>query len=94
MDERAPADTVRVVTDERSVVDIAGEVPAASGWANSRQVPAGSGTVSVRYSSAISFGPNGHTFSKRAQTRNATQPRASQARDHSMGWRPGEFLSA
>ncbi|MEV6486338.1 hypothetical protein [Streptomyces sp. NPDC051576] len=34
LDERAPADTVRVVTDGRSVVDIAGEVLAATGWVN------------------------------------------------------------
>ena len=36
LDERAPGDTVRVVTDGRSVVDIASEVPATSGWLNSR----------------------------------------------------------
>lgn len=30
--EQAPPDTVRVVTDGRSVVDIAGEVVAATGW--------------------------------------------------------------
>jgi hypothetical protein len=35
LDERAPVDTVRVVTDGRSVVDIAGEVPAVTGWVNS-----------------------------------------------------------
>ncbi|MFJ9243421.1 hypothetical protein [Streptomyces sp. NPDC101776] len=34
LDERAPVDTVRVVTDGRSVVDIAGEVLAATGWVN------------------------------------------------------------
>jgi hypothetical protein len=58
--------------------------------------PAGSGfgAAGARYSSEISFGPNGHTFSKRAQSTKATQPSASQASDHSMGWRPGEFLSA
>ncbi|MFI7098695.1 AAA family ATPase [Streptomyces sp. NPDC050161] len=33
LDERAPADTVRVVTDGRSVTDIAREVVAATGWA-------------------------------------------------------------
>ncbi|MFE9643425.1 hypothetical protein ACFYO0_04585 [Streptomyces sp. NPDC006365] len=32
LDERAPAATVRVVTDDRSVVDIAGEVLDATGW--------------------------------------------------------------
>ncbi|MET7574393.1 hypothetical protein ABZT04_38840 [Streptomyces sp. NPDC005492] len=36
LEELAPADTVRVVTDGRSVVDIAGEVLAATGWVNSR----------------------------------------------------------
>ncbi|WP_374222898.1 hypothetical protein [Streptomyces sp. MBT65] len=34
LDERAPVDTVRVVTDGRSDVDIAGEVLAATGWVN------------------------------------------------------------
>jgi hypothetical protein len=33
LDERAPADTVRVATDGRTVGDIAREVLAASGWA-------------------------------------------------------------
>ncbi|MFF4948012.1 hypothetical protein ACWC2K_29220 [Streptomyces chattanoogensis] len=32
LDEQAPADTVRVATDGRSVVDIAVEVAAATGW--------------------------------------------------------------
>ncbi|WP_282696947.1 AAA family ATPase [Streptomyces sp. CC208A] len=32
LDERAPADAVRVVTDGRSVVDIAREVVGAAGW--------------------------------------------------------------
>ncbi|MCB5906716.1 AAA family ATPase [Streptomyces pinistramenti] len=32
LDERAPADTVRIVTDGRSVTDIAREVVAATGW--------------------------------------------------------------
>ncbi len=36
LDERAPVDTVRVVTDGRSVADIAGEVPTATGWVNNR----------------------------------------------------------
>ena len=36
LDERAPVDTVREVTDGRSVVDVAGEVPAATEWVNSR----------------------------------------------------------
>ncbi|MEU9173464.1 hypothetical protein AB0D34_37830 [Streptomyces sp. NPDC048420] len=36
LDERAPADTLRVVTDGRTVIDIAAEVTAATGW-----VPAG-----------------------------------------------------
>jgi hypothetical protein len=31
-DERAPADTVRVATDDRAVTDIAREVVAATGW--------------------------------------------------------------
>ncbi|WP_033280712.1 hypothetical protein [Streptomyces sp. NRRL F-525] len=34
LDERAPVDTVRVVTDGRSVVDVAADVPAATGWVN------------------------------------------------------------
>jgi hypothetical protein len=33
LDDRAPADTVRVATDGRPVVDIAREVVAATGWA-------------------------------------------------------------
>lgn len=33
LDERAPADTLRVATDGRLVVDIAQEVVAATGWA-------------------------------------------------------------
>ncbi len=33
LDQRAPADTVRVATEGRSVVDIAREVVAATGWA-------------------------------------------------------------
>lgn len=33
-DDRAPVDTIRVVTDGRSVVDIAEDVLAATGWAN------------------------------------------------------------
>jgi adenylylsulfate kinase-like enzyme len=32
LDERAPADTLRLVTDGRTVSDIAGEVIAATGW--------------------------------------------------------------
>jgi hypothetical protein len=32
LEERAPADTVRVATDDRAVVDIAREVVAATGW--------------------------------------------------------------
>lgn len=32
LDEQAPSDTVRVLTDGRTVVDIAGEVLAATGW--------------------------------------------------------------
>ena len=36
LDERAPVVTGRVVTDGRSVVDVAGEVPPATGWVNSR----------------------------------------------------------
>ncbi|MFD5631338.1 MULTISPECIES: hypothetical protein [unclassified Streptomyces] len=32
LDERVPADTVRVATDDRTVVDIAREVVAATGW--------------------------------------------------------------
>ena len=34
LDERAPVDTVRAVTDGRSVVDVAEDVPAATGWVN------------------------------------------------------------
>ena len=33
MEERAPADVVRVVTDGRAVIDIATEVVSATGWA-------------------------------------------------------------
>ncbi|MDC0769858.1 AAA family ATPase [Streptomyces sp. HD] len=33
LDERAPADVLRVVTDGRSVIDIASEVVSATGWA-------------------------------------------------------------
>jgi hypothetical protein len=36
LDERAPADTVRVVTDGRAVDDIARDVLAATGWAGQR----------------------------------------------------------
>ncbi|MBE8470229.1 ATP-binding protein [Streptomyces justiciae] len=36
LDERAPADTLRVVTDGRTVIDIAAEVVAATGWATTR----------------------------------------------------------
>lgn len=32
LDERAPADTIRVATDDRAVIDIAREVMAATGW--------------------------------------------------------------
>ncbi|MGV9929704.1 AAA family ATPase [Streptomyces olivaceoviridis] len=32
LDQRVPAETMRVVTDGRAVVDIAGEVVAATGW--------------------------------------------------------------
>jgi hypothetical protein len=32
LDARAPADTVRVATDDRAVIDIAREVVAATGW--------------------------------------------------------------
>ncbi|MEV7347137.1 hypothetical protein [Streptomyces sp. NPDC093544] len=35
LDERVPADTVRVATDDRTVVDIAREVVAATGWLHS-----------------------------------------------------------
>lgn len=34
LDDRAPVDTIRVVTDGRSVVDIAEDVLAATGWVN------------------------------------------------------------
>ncbi|MGW3309339.1 hypothetical protein ACWDG9_22455 [Streptomyces sp. NPDC001073] len=34
LDDRAPVDTIRVVTDGHSVVDIAEDVLAATGWAN------------------------------------------------------------
>ncbi|MGX1135557.1 hypothetical protein RKD49_007747 [Streptomyces glaucescens] len=36
LDQRVPADTVRVVTDGRAVVDIAHEVLAATGWSGQR----------------------------------------------------------
>ncbi|PWI13472.1 hypothetical protein DI272_04485 [Streptomyces sp. Act143] len=36
LDERAPADTLRVVTDGRTVIDIAAEVVAATGWGAAR----------------------------------------------------------
>ncbi|KKD06818.1 hypothetical protein [Streptomyces sp. WM6386] len=36
LDERAPADTLRVGTDGRTVIDIAAEVVAATGWAPAR----------------------------------------------------------
>ncbi|MFJ9377008.1 hypothetical protein [Streptomyces sp. NPDC101455] len=36
LDQRAPVDTVRVVTDGRAVADIAGDMPAATGWVNCR----------------------------------------------------------
>ncbi|KUN19890.1 hypothetical protein AQJ23_36220 [Streptomyces antibioticus] len=36
LDERAPGDTLRVVTDGRTVIDIAAEVVAATGWATAR----------------------------------------------------------
>ncbi|MFL5995598.1 MAG: AAA family ATPase [Streptomyces sp.] len=36
LDERAPAGTLRVVTDGRTVIDIAAEVTAASGWVPAR----------------------------------------------------------
>ncbi len=34
LDDRAPADTIRVVTDGRSVVDIAEDLLAATEWVN------------------------------------------------------------
>ncbi len=34
LDDSAPVDTIRVVTDGRSVVDIAEDVLAAAGWVN------------------------------------------------------------
>ncbi|MFE2883773.1 hypothetical protein [Streptomyces sp. NPDC059272] len=34
LDDLAPVDTIRVVTDGRSVVDIAEDVLAATGWVN------------------------------------------------------------
>ena len=34
LDDRAPVDTIRVVTDGRSVVDIAEDALAAAGWVN------------------------------------------------------------
>jgi adenylylsulfate kinase-like enzyme len=37
LDERAPADTLRLVTDGRTVSDIAGEVIAATGWVGDDQ---------------------------------------------------------
>ncbi|MEV1067154.1 hypothetical protein [Streptomyces sp. NPDC050263] len=40
-DGRAPADTLRVVTDGRTVIDIAAEVPAAAGWAPAGWTDAG-----------------------------------------------------
>jgi len=36
LDARAPADTLRVVTDGRTVIDIAAEVVASTGWAAAR----------------------------------------------------------
>ncbi|MFE6752330.1 AAA family ATPase [Streptomyces sp. NPDC057684] len=39
LDERAPEDTVRVATDGRTVVDIAREVVAATGWTERPPVP-------------------------------------------------------
>lgn len=36
LDERAPAGTLRVGTDGRTVIDIAAEVVAATGWAPAR----------------------------------------------------------
>ncbi|MFC9457509.1 AAA family ATPase [Streptomyces sp. NPDC056983] len=39
LDELAPADTVRVATDGRTVADIAREVVAATGWAERPPVP-------------------------------------------------------
>lgn len=36
LDERAPAGTLRVVTDGRTVIDIAAEVTAATGWVPAR----------------------------------------------------------
>ncbi|MGX1472177.1 UNVERIFIED_CONTAM: hypothetical protein RKD50_000985 [Streptomyces canus] len=35
-DERAPVGTLRVVTDGRTVIDIAAEVTAATGWVPER----------------------------------------------------------
>ncbi|MEV0221889.1 hypothetical protein [Streptomyces sp. NPDC050704] len=35
LEERAPADTVRVATDDREVIDVAREVLAATGWVGS-----------------------------------------------------------
>ncbi|EFH28314.1 MULTISPECIES: hypothetical protein [Streptomyces] len=36
LDERAPVGTLRVVTDGRTVIDIAAEVTAATGWVPAR----------------------------------------------------------
>ncbi|MEU5273831.1 nucleoside/nucleotide kinase family protein [Streptomyces hygroscopicus] len=38
LDQRVPAQTLRVVTDGRAVVDIAGEVAAATGWSGQHSV--------------------------------------------------------
>lgn len=46
LDSEAPADTVRVVTDGRSVVDIARELVAATGWGGGRSAPGGNRTRS------------------------------------------------
>src|SRR4051812_15353125 len=56
--------------------------------------PADSSGLGLRKSSRMSFGPNGQVRSARAQTRKAMPPSNSQAIDHSIGWKPGEFLSA
>jgi hypothetical protein len=40
LDQQAPAETLRVVTDGRLVVDIAREVVAATGWAGPPIAPA------------------------------------------------------
>ncbi|MFI1869800.1 hypothetical protein [Streptomyces jumonjinensis] len=47
LEERAPDDTVRVVTDGRPVPEIAGEVIAATGW---RSAPAGPGRTTAAQS--------------------------------------------